>query len=261
MIKRLLLFAALILGVNAAPLWAAQPPHLVFMIGEDEYHTWETLPEFAEKQLKVRGYRVTIVHADAADKNNFPGLVAALAYGLFVPLAEQSPLVRTVSLVSIFLNGFNLLPFWPLDGGHLVERTLLPGHPRLGVAFIALSASVLVGLAWVHGDWVAVVAVSVAAIFSLRSGLAVASVLRALPTDGPSGQLPADCCTLVDLYRLAALVHGGDDDDRKRFSLVRRLEPRVFARAGSSRYRAAFFLVYVLVLLSAAWSIDRVLNP
>ena len=44
MIKRLLLFAALILGVNAAPLWAAQPPHLVFMIGEDEYHTWETLP-------------------------------------------------------------------------------------------------------------------------------------------------------------------------------------------------------------------------
>lgn len=189
-----------------------------------------------------------------------PGLVAALAYGLFVPLAEQSPLVRTVSLVSIFLNGFNLLPFWPLDGGHLVERTLLPGHPRLGVAFIALSASVLVGLAWVHGDWVAVVAVSVAAIFSLRSGLAVASVLRALPADGPSGQLPADCCTLVDLYRLAALVHGGDDDDRKRFSLVRRLEPRVFARTGSSRYRAAFFVVYVLVLLSAAWSIARVLN-
>ena len=93
MIKRLLLFAALILGVNAAPLWAAQPPHLVFMIGEDEYHTWETLPEFAEKQLKVRGYRVTIVHADAADKNNFPGLVAALREAdlLFVSVRRRTP--------------------------------------------------------------------------------------------------------------------------------------------------------------------------
>ena len=43
------------------------------MIGEDEYQTWDTLPEFAERDLKPLGYRVTIVKADEADKNNFPG--------------------------------------------------------------------------------------------------------------------------------------------------------------------------------------------
>ena len=52
--------------------------NILFMIGEDEYQTWETLPEFANKDLASRGYRITIVNADPADKNNFPGLVDAL---------------------------------------------------------------------------------------------------------------------------------------------------------------------------------------
>jgi type 1 glutamine amidotransferase len=57
---------------------APEHPHIVFMIGEDEYHTWETLPAFAKKEIEPRGYRVTIVKEDGADKNNFPGLVDAL---------------------------------------------------------------------------------------------------------------------------------------------------------------------------------------
>jgi type 1 glutamine amidotransferase len=70
-----------------------QVPHVVFMIGEDEYHTWETLPEFAERDLKPRGYRVSIVNADAADKNNFPGLVDALRSAdlLFVSVRRRTP--------------------------------------------------------------------------------------------------------------------------------------------------------------------------
>ena len=87
------------------PADALRAQHVVFMIGEDEYHTWETLPEFARKELEPRGYRVTIVNADTADKNNFPGLIEALRTAdLLVlsvrrrtPPAEQLDAVRALS--------------------------------------------------------------------------------------------------------------------------------------------------------------------
>jgi hypothetical protein len=71
--KKLLLL--LIVLALALPSRAA---NIVMMIGEDEYHTWETLPEFAEKELKPLGHHVTIIHADQTDKNDFPGLIEAL---------------------------------------------------------------------------------------------------------------------------------------------------------------------------------------
>ena len=50
--------------------------HIVFVIGEREYQTRHTLPIFAEQQLVPRGFRYTLVHADADDRNAFPGLEA-----------------------------------------------------------------------------------------------------------------------------------------------------------------------------------------
>lgn len=51
----------------------AEKPHVVFMIGEQEYKTKSTLPIFS-KSLESRGLRCTIVHADPEDGNSFPGL-------------------------------------------------------------------------------------------------------------------------------------------------------------------------------------------
>jgi len=51
---------------------------VVFLIGEDEYKTWETLPAFAKSELGWRGLDVTVIQQDATDKHRFPGLVEAL---------------------------------------------------------------------------------------------------------------------------------------------------------------------------------------
>ncbi|MCC7374992.1 MAG: ThuA domain-containing protein [Verrucomicrobiales bacterium] len=51
---------------------------VVLLIGEDEYHTWETLPEFARTELEPRGFDVRIVQQDAADKHRFSDLKKAL---------------------------------------------------------------------------------------------------------------------------------------------------------------------------------------
>ena len=52
---------------------------ILIVIGEDEYGTEQTLPAFARKELEPRGFQVQVVHADLADKNNFPGLAQAVA--------------------------------------------------------------------------------------------------------------------------------------------------------------------------------------
>lgn len=93
MTKSLLVLAAILVSGYGTVATPVQSPHVVFMIGEDEYQTWETLPEFATADLEPLGYRVTIVHADPADKNNFPGLVEALrtADALVLSVRRRTP--------------------------------------------------------------------------------------------------------------------------------------------------------------------------
>lgn len=66
---------------------------IVMMIGEDEYKTDTTLPEFAKSELEPKGFQVTIVHSDASDKNRFPGIVEALARAdlLLVSVRRRTP--------------------------------------------------------------------------------------------------------------------------------------------------------------------------
>ncbi len=52
---------------------------ILMVLGEDEYKTELTLPAFARQELEPRGFQVHLVHADPADKNNFPGLAQGVA--------------------------------------------------------------------------------------------------------------------------------------------------------------------------------------
>ena len=97
-----LLAVLLLFGVS---LRAAEPAHIVFMIGEEEYHTWETLPDFAAKELKQHGYHVDVINADAKDKNQFPGLVTALkdADLLFLSVRRRTPPKEQLDAVRDYL--------------------------------------------------------------------------------------------------------------------------------------------------------------
>src|SRR5687767_7111089 len=99
---------AAFLAVAAVVLFGATPvapaadaSRIVMMIGEDEYHTWETLPEFADKDLRPLGYQVTIVHADEANKNDFRGLVDALREAdlLFISVRRRTPVKEQLEAV------------------------------------------------------------------------------------------------------------------------------------------------------------------
>lgn len=82
----------------------ASQPHVVFMIGEREYETKVTLPEFAEKHLAPRGIRSTIIHADETDGNHFAGLAALkTADLLFVSVRRRSLPKEQLDLVREFV--------------------------------------------------------------------------------------------------------------------------------------------------------------
>lgn len=73
-------------SVTSADLLGGEPfrfaadrrPQVVLLIGEDEYHTAETLPRFAAEALAWRGLEIVTVTEDPARKHHFPGLAGAL---------------------------------------------------------------------------------------------------------------------------------------------------------------------------------------
>ena len=91
-------------GKPALAFSEAAQPHVVFMIGEREYKTNETLPVFARQQLEPRGIRCTFVHADSKDKNEFPGLLALKSADLlFLSVRRRCPPKEQLDLVREFL--------------------------------------------------------------------------------------------------------------------------------------------------------------
>ena len=92
-------------GAGQAVCYAdADAPHVVLMIGEDEYKTEETLPHFVQTQLEPRGLRCTVVLADAADPNSFPGSDALkTADLLLLSVRRRAPKTEQLTLVREFL--------------------------------------------------------------------------------------------------------------------------------------------------------------
>lgn len=80
--KTLSLIVALVTTL-ASHVLAADSPHVVFLIGEREYGTRTTLPEFAKTHLEPKGYTCTMVFAKSDERtepgvHEFPGLAEAL---------------------------------------------------------------------------------------------------------------------------------------------------------------------------------------
>lgn len=68
-------------------------PRVVFMIGEREYGTKKTVPEFVRSELAPRGILPSVIQVDPEDPNDFPGLEEALpeADVLFISVRRRTP--------------------------------------------------------------------------------------------------------------------------------------------------------------------------
>lgn len=81
------------------------PPHIVFMIGEQEYDTKTTLPEFATQHLEPLGIRTTMVHVNPDDPDDFPGLeVLEDADLLVLSVRRRTPKSAQLELLRKYLD-------------------------------------------------------------------------------------------------------------------------------------------------------------
>jgi type 1 glutamine amidotransferase/nicotinamidase-related amidase len=130
--------SAALLGGEAFRFAEDRRPRIVLFLGEDEYKTAQTLPAFARNELEWRGFRVTAVEPDAGDKNNFPGLVAALKDADLVLLS-----VRRRALPKDQLDAFRAY----LDAGKPLVGIRTASH-----AFAPRGADAEKGAAWPEFD-------------------------------------------------------------------------------------------------------------
>ncbi len=154
---------------------------IAMIIGENEYHTWETLPEFARKELEWRGYQVSYVLASPTEGDpNFKNFEAIRDADLVVVsvrrrtppkammdllrahLAAGKPVVglRTASHAFDATPGSAEFAAWPtfdvdVLGGHYEGHygNKPPAAPHTVVATVSSNASHLVLTGVKSGDF------------------------------------------------------------------------------------------------------------
>ncbi|NEU83831.1 site-2 protease family protein [Nostoc sp. UIC 10630] len=73
-----------------------------------------------------------------------PGLILGIGLAIVAPLGSGYPdWVRETSWTLIFLNLFNLLPVYPLDGGQIADLLLFSRFPYIGVLFKVFGVIIL----------------------------------------------------------------------------------------------------------------------
>jgi putative membrane-bound dehydrogenase-like protein len=94
--------------LTGEPAFQFQPetrPRVVFMIGEDEYKTEQTLPAFAAKELEPLGIRCTFAIADPKTPNDFPGIEALKdANLLFVSVRRRAPAAEQMAIIRQYIE-------------------------------------------------------------------------------------------------------------------------------------------------------------
>ena len=86
--------SAAFLGGKAFRFSEDRKPTAVFLIGEDEYKTKETLPAFAAKELEWRGIESIFVHASEDQPHEFPGFEAVKNADILVVSVRRRALAR-----------------------------------------------------------------------------------------------------------------------------------------------------------------------
>ena len=76
-----------------------------------------------------------------------PGIIVGCVVAVF-SIATESTLLGELALMLLAINGFNLLPLVPLDGGRLFQLILFSRHRYLELAFTLLTSLALLAVAF-----------------------------------------------------------------------------------------------------------------
>jgi Zn-dependent protease len=130
------------------------------------------------QNYNIAGWKKAIV----ALAGPLPGIVAAGPVAIAGFTLQQPELVKA-SVLMLIVNGFNLLPFLPLDGGWVVHAVLFIRHPVLEAVFRVIAALCLLGVAILMTGW-CLIAVAVGMLIATPLSFKLARIAYRLREDG-----------------------------------------------------------------------------
>lgn len=188
-----------------------------------------------------------------------PGIVLGAILGIVALITKQELLLEAATL-TMFLNGFNLLPFLPLDGGWVAHSILFSRHYMADFGFRLVAALVLAGLGLLLGAWL-LLGLGVLMLIALPASLRIARITSELREQGVSADSTDDqtipkeiACDIIGRIR-AVFPESLNDVNTARFTMqifenLNARPPGVLATlAFGGLHAASFFasLFFVLV--------------
>jgi Zn-dependent protease len=118
----------------------------------------------------VEGWKKAVV----ALAGPLPGIALAVGVGGVGYATKQMPMI-SFALLTVIVNGINLVPLFPLDGGRVLHAVVFARHPLVDVVFRGVAAAGLAGSWFLVGDWFLAV-LGVVLLLGLPSQYAIARV-------------------------------------------------------------------------------------
>ncbi len=169
-----------------------------------------------------------------------PGLVCGLLVIAAGAWARLPPWAGETATIAVAINGLNLLPLFPLDGGRIVHRLVARGRPRTELAFRLLGVAGLVALGVALEApllWI----VPALMLLGARSQWALAAAERALRQAPLPVDVPARRARILGQLRASM----PKDGLAVRLLRARLLEGRLDGATASLGSRAAWMALYL----------------
>jgi Zn-dependent protease len=112
-----------------------------------------------------------------------PGILLGSALGV-AGLVLHHELMTKVALFMLILNGMNLLPVLPLDGGRIVQSLFFSRHYALDVAFRIIAGITLLGVGWLASDRMLTV-LGIVMLIGVPAAIKLGRVIDEIKRSGP----------------------------------------------------------------------------
>lgn len=176
-----------------------------------------------------------------------PGLILGIGLAFIAPHGSGYPAwIRETTWTLIFLNLFNLLPVYPLDGGQIADLLLFSRFPYIGVLFKVFGVIIL-GLLGIGSPGMLLFAILIAMSIphSFRSAKVNAKLQKELRQN-----LPTDRDNLVHaIFKYLRQFGYGNLPFSTRYTLVKELIQRHYESRGKWTTRLFLVVVYCVSLL------------
>jgi Zn-dependent protease len=261
-----------------------EPTRLVLLIGVLLFHE---LGHFAGMRLfdyqDVRMFFIPLFGAAVAGRNRsvegykeaivilagpLPGILLGAVLGV-AAVVYESELLYSAATLLLIINGFNLLPFLPLDGGRLLHLVLFSRQAWLEAVFRIITGGLLALCGWWLSAWL-LMALGVWIVFATGYTYRVsriAQMLRGpLRTGGKmdlSARIPLhQAVPLIDLVRQQfpqmTTAQPLANTVRQVWERIHLRPPGLFASLGLLAVYAGGFLAAPVVLVGLAVATNRI---